>query len=114
MSRSRKKNPISGITTSRSEKDEKRIINRALRRKTRTMLKEIDDPDGDFHLPSNPDEYMNVWTMSKDGKKRHDKVEAPKCDVCRDRVTCLTDETYKEYKCLPWWRYNSWKKVSRK
>lgn len=44
MSRSRQRTPITGNCVCRSEKDEKRIANRKLRRKTREALRIDDDP----------------------------------------------------------------------
>jgi len=112
MSRSKRKTPVVGFTTSRSEKQEKRLINRALRRKSKVILKDVDEEEN-YILPI-ADDYMNVWSMSKDGKQRMTKHEKPDCKGCRDKIACLTDETYKEYKCLPWWRYNSYQKIMRK
>ena len=65
MSRSRKKTPITGITTARSEKQDKRLANRKLRRKTRQVLR-CQDLDG-WVLPVLR-EVSNVWCMDKDGK----------------------------------------------
>ena len=60
MSRSKKKTPIAGITTARSEKDDKRLANRLLRRATRL------DPENAPALR----EVSDVWNMAKDGKAR--------------------------------------------
>ncbi len=49
MSRSRKKIAITGWTTARSEKKDKRIINRSLRRQTRRIL-EGDAEDAIFPI----------------------------------------------------------------
>jgi hypothetical protein len=64
MSRSKRKTPKGGNTTARSEKDEKRIINRSLRRQTRVLLKQLDD---DTLFPIQND-VMDKWSMAKDGK----------------------------------------------
>jgi hypothetical protein len=64
MSRSRRKTKVFGSTTSDSEKQDKRIINRALRSKTRAKLKH--DPDTDYFPVQ--DDVMGKWEMSKDGK----------------------------------------------
>ena len=66
MSRSKRKTPIMGFTTAKSEKKDKRINNRKLRRKTKVamlsekeilpIMKEVSDP----------------WMMQKDGKQKFD------------------------------------------
>ena len=64
MSRSRKKTPIRGVTGARSEKADKRRVNKALRQRTRQALKA--NPD----VPAPPDRRLirDVWDMAKDGK----------------------------------------------
>jgi hypothetical protein len=62
MSRSRRKVPKTAITTSTSEKEEKRDANRKLRRMTREKVKK-----GDEELPGIR-EVSDVWDFSKDGK----------------------------------------------
>lgn len=111
MSRSRKKHAIQGWTTAESEKDDKRIINRALRRKTKTILKDA-DPEGNFILPI-PDEIMSVWSMSKDGKGRVEKADKPKCEECNDKMKCLVDEDWK-LGCKSWRKYQWYEKALRK
>jgi hypothetical protein len=64
MSRSRKKTPIGGITTARSEKHEKRLANRKARRHVRLALAADSDRDVLPHLR----EISDVWTIAKDGK----------------------------------------------
>lgn len=73
MSRSRKKTPISGITKADSEKDDKRLAHRRLRRRVNQtlsvrpevevlpVLREVSDP----------------WTMPKDGKYWYDPRRFP-------------------------------------
>jgi hypothetical protein len=64
MSKSRRKTPIFGHTTTRSEKKDKRIANRMFRRITNSKIR-----IGLFEeLPYDMDEIFNVWEMSKDGK----------------------------------------------
>jgi hypothetical protein len=64
MSRSRKKTPVRGVTGARSEKTDKRQVNRALRKRVRKAL--LDDPA----QPIAPDrrEVRDVWDMAKDSK----------------------------------------------
>lgn len=63
MSRSRRKTPICGMTTARSEKKDKRFANRKERRRVRLAIPL--DPDV---LPHKR-EISNVYTFDKDGKQ---------------------------------------------
>jgi len=67
MSRSHRKNPICGITTARSEKQDKREYNRRFRRAIKQALRHF-DPESDV-LPILR-EYSDPWAMDKDGKHR--------------------------------------------
>ena len=71
MSRSRRKKPICGVTTATSEKEEKRMYNRAIRRKNRQLI-----------ISENTDlpfvgkrEVIDIWSMEKDGKTRFDPIK---------------------------------------
>ncbi len=64
MSRSRKKTPVRGATSAKSEKADERDANRALRRRVRTTLSVDPAPEV---IPLSR-EVSNVWTMAKDGK----------------------------------------------
>lgn len=64
MSRSRRKTPITGISTAESEKAEKAANHRRERRRVRQVLGA--DPAADV-LPHTR-ELSNPWVMSKDGK----------------------------------------------
>lgn len=66
MARSKKKNPIHGITTAQSEKEDKRHANRVYRRKVKQMIKDDEFVD-DLTLPEIR-EVSNVWAFAKDGK----------------------------------------------
>ena len=66
MARSKKKNPIHGITTAQSEKEDKRFANRAYRRKVKQMI-QPDEIVDDLTLPEIR-EVSNVWDFAKDGK----------------------------------------------
>ena len=63
MSRSFKKTPIHGITMARSEKSDKAIANRKLRRAVKRSI--------NLHEEIQPlvREVSSVWTFSKDGKR---------------------------------------------
>lgn len=63
MSRSRRKNPIIGITTAETEKKNKLEANRRLRRLNRIKIHK-----GDFEL-FQLREISNVWMFDKDGKQ---------------------------------------------
>jgi hypothetical protein len=65
MSHSRKKTPVGGVSNSLSEKDDKRMANRKLRRLTRV------DPEN----PPALREVSDVWGMSKDGKRYFDPTK---------------------------------------
>lgn len=73
MSRSRKKNPVKGITSADSEKEDKRNANRKFRRKIKQEVNK-----GEDQLPEIR-ELSNVWEFDKDGK-RYDK-DLPKKDL---------------------------------
>jgi hypothetical protein len=63
MARSRKKTPITGITTTDTEKNDKRLANRKLRVAVRTALA------GDGEIMPELREISDVWSFGKDGKR---------------------------------------------
>ena len=71
MSRSRKRTSISGISTSVSEKQDKRLYNRRYRRYCNIFLRTSDE-DACFPILK---EHSNVWAMAKDGKRWFDSDE---------------------------------------
>jgi hypothetical protein len=73
MSRSQKKNPIAGMTSAASEKWDKRVANRRVRRRVKEAL--ATDPMVDV-LPDRR-ELSDPWTMAKDGKKWFDPRRFP-------------------------------------
>ncbi len=68
MSRSNKKSPVIGNTTTTSEKDDKRIANRSERRINKVLLFKSDDETA---LKAKR-EVSNVYGFGKDGKQRID------------------------------------------
>src|SRR5258708_4051800 len=66
MSRSKRKSPVIGMTTARSEKDDKRWHNRVLRRRVREAIHK-----GNEILPEK-DGISTTWNMAKDVKRRFD------------------------------------------
>ena len=63
MSDSRKKNPITGFTTAKSEKQDKRIANRRLRKKEKIAIYNDDE------LMPIMAQISNSYGFSKDGKQ---------------------------------------------
>ncbi|HZY10299.1 MAG TPA: hypothetical protein VFF29_04020 [Bacteroidota bacterium] len=74
MSRSRRITPIRGITTAESEKKDKQIANRKLRRIIRSKLRSRYTEELTPYLR----EVSNVWSMRKDGKSYFDPKKFPK------------------------------------
>ena len=69
MSRSYRKTPITGTTTAKSEKKDKRIANRRYRRKCDQALRNEEE------MPV-LNEVSNVWEFAKDGKSYYyDKTD---------------------------------------
>lgn len=65
MSRSRRHTPITGWTTAKSEKLDRRLAHRKLRKANQQILGETMDGDGLLQL----NEVSSVWFMAKDGKR---------------------------------------------
>ncbi len=70
MSRSRKKTPRLGISSSNSEKKDKQTANRIFRRKGKQQVKNGKEPVVDIN------DVMTTWEMAKDGKKYIKKPSA--------------------------------------
>lgn len=68
MSRSNKKSPVIGNTTTTSEKEDKRIANRSERRINKVLLFKTDDETA----LKDKREVSNVYGFGKDGKQRID------------------------------------------
>lgn len=73
MSHSRKKTAITSFTTAKSEKEDKKIINRTIRHKIKTILKKKNIEELEEFIEPKKDEIMDVYDMAKDGKQRIDK-----------------------------------------
>ncbi len=69
MSRSKRKIKIIGITTAKSEKEDKHYANKKLRRIVREKLK-----SGEVILPELK-EISDNWDFAKDGKKYYGDIE---------------------------------------
>jgi hypothetical protein len=68
MSRSFKKSPVSGWTTAMSEKKDKRLANRRLRKASGERIGRYMKNDLDALVMPMLREVSNVWGFSKDGK----------------------------------------------
>ena len=76
MSRSRRKRPFTGWAVADSDKEDKQISNRRLRRISKVELSDGWD-DEDFILPDIR-EVSNVYFFAKDGKQMFDPIDWPK------------------------------------
>lgn len=72
MTHSYKKHAFSGITTAKSEKKDKRIVNRKVRHKVNQALKFRDNFSED-ELYLDTKDVSEVYDFAKDGKQRIDK-----------------------------------------
>ena len=68
MSRSRRKTPIFGHTTCRSERQDKMIWHQRWRARERTALASATPDSLSDHLPLLQNQVSNVWSMGKDGR----------------------------------------------
>ena len=78
MSRSRRSQPVTGITTAESEKAWKRDANRKLRRATTQVLLQIPAADPDAMVLPLLDEVVNQYSGPKDGMRRLDPQRHPR------------------------------------
>lgn len=69
MSRSKQKNPISGITVAESEKKDKQSWHRRWRRKVKQMLSSADADELQEMVLPNEHDVSDPWSMDKDGKR---------------------------------------------
>jgi hypothetical protein len=70
MSRSKRKSPFTGLTAAKTEKPFKQHSSRALRKAQKSLLAKT-DPDF-LLLPTKGRELMNVYSSTKEGKRRLD------------------------------------------
>jgi hypothetical protein len=70
VSRSHRKHPICGITCAESEKQDKRLLNRRVRRVNRQRLHADKEP-------AQRNQLYDPWTMDKDGKQYFDPTRFP-------------------------------------
>ena len=69
MSRSRRKTPVFGIATAKSEKRDKKIWHSRLRSRVRTGLAAVPLEQLDGYIAPVRNAVGSVWSMSKDGKR---------------------------------------------
>jgi hypothetical protein len=74
MSRSAKKTPVKGNTSSRSEKRDKQAASRRLRREVARAI----EADPETEVLPHTREVSDPWLMDKDGKRRFDPKKHPK------------------------------------
>ena len=67
MSRSRRKTPIFGHTTSRSERQDKQIWHQRWRAHERTALNSASPETLEAHMPVARNQVSDPWKMDKDG-----------------------------------------------
>lgn len=95
MSRSRRKTPIFGHTTARSEADDKRLWHKRWRSRERDQLAALDS-DGD-PLPVHRQTVSSTWDMAKDGKHWFD----PRCQrEVAERIAARRSRLKPERKAL--------------
>ena len=68
MSRSRRKTPIVGHTTCRSEREDKKLWHQRWRTRERTALASASPDALSAHLPLLENQVSNIWSMGKDGR----------------------------------------------
>ena len=68
MSRSRRKTPIVGHTTCRSERKDKKLWHQRWRTRERTAPVSASPDALSAHLPLLENQVSNVWSMGKDGR----------------------------------------------
>lgn len=68
MSRSRRKTPIVGHTTCRSERQDKKLWHQRWRTRERTALASASSDVLGAYLPLLENQVSNVWSMAKDGR----------------------------------------------
>lgn len=77
VSRSRRKTPVTGVTTAPSEKQDKRAYNRRYRRASRQVVRGTGELAGEQKPLPRLREHSNPWDMGKDGKMLFDPREKP-------------------------------------
>lgn len=104
MSRSYRKTPIFGITSARSEADDKRLWHKRWRSRQRDQLASV-EPESEI-LPIHRNAVSNVWSMAKDGKSwfslRHQQEVAE--DTAARRSKLQSERSALQTRLLAKWR----------
>lgn len=95
MSRSRRKTPIVGYSTARSEADDKRLWHKRWRARERDQLAGV-GPDSD-PLPIHLQEVSSTWDMAKDGKHW---FAPPRQQALAERIAARRSKLKSERKAL--------------
>lgn len=74
MSRSHKKSPYIPVTTATSEKEDKTLANRKVRKRNKVLLTKTEDDTAILDRKA----LTDPWAFSKDGKRRVDPGENEK------------------------------------
>jgi len=77
VSRSKRREPITGVTTAESEKEWKRDANRKLRRAVNQKVQQLPATDPDAVVLPVMDEVANQYSDPKDGKQHFDPRKHP-------------------------------------
>lgn len=105
MSRSRRKTPIIGHTTCRSEKQDKQIWHRRWRARERTAMNGIAPELLDTFLPLLENQVRSVWAMGKDGKQYwpiRSQIQ------CAERIAMHEGNTPREHVALKQRQLHKW------
>ena len=97
MSRSVRKTPIMGITTCRSEREDKKFWHRRWRAHERTKLSAVPLDDAESNLAVSVKQLSNIWDMGKDGRQYWPLASQ---DVTAKRFARRKGRTRKERKAL--------------
>ena len=95
MSRSQRHTPIFGITTARSEREDKRIWHKRLRAHERTALSQLHCLNWDNHIPVHHRAVSDIWSMAKDGRRFWPLAHQADMAAWRSRVKACTPEEQK-------------------
>jgi hypothetical protein len=74
MSRSKKSQPFIPVVAATSEKEDKTVANRKIRRRNKTILGQTEDDEKVLDRKA----ITDPWFFSKDGKRRIDPAEGSK------------------------------------
>lgn len=104
MSRSRRKTPIFGIASARSETDDKREWHKRWRSRQRDQINSL-GPDDD-PLPVQRYAVSSTWLMSKDGKSwfAPQRQREMAIEISKDKATDKTEREAIRKRLLAKWR----------